>query len=492
MTTLNVQLADYATLKISADPSIMRELYDFFTFLVPGYKHMPLYRNGGWDGKIRLFHLFKGELLAGLFPRVCQLAEQRGWKITVTETAYGIPGEKFPIDNPTIERFVEKINTPYTLRPHQTTAIHRAINDRRALLVCPTASGKSFIAYVLVHWILTTEAKKILIIVPNVGLVEQLRKDFDSYGAPPDFTHMIYSGKDKITDKRVIITTWQSVYKLAPAWFKQFDAIIGDEAHGFKSKSLMTIMNKAHSVKYRIGMTGTLDGTQTHKMVLEGLFGLEFKVVSTKELQDAGYLAKLNITVPLLQYNDDSRDAVANMEYADEVKFLINHPKRNNFIANLAVSQKGNTLILFRYRDHGRTIYDLIQSKVVEGRKVYYVDGGVDVDDREMVRQIVETLEDAIIVASGGTFSTGTNIRNLHRLIFTHPSKGRIKVLQSIGRGLRISDNGEDTALMDLMDDLSTDMGLNTTMRHGMERIKMYKAEQFPYKVVKVKLEDGS
>lgn len=493
MSGLVVSLVDNSTIRIGCEPGIAQELNEHFTFLVPGYRFMPSYRNGMWDGKIKLFNKLTGELLAGLFPYVQKFADDRGYSVEIVESDFGVPNQVFQIDQQFLDQFYDSLKLPYTVRDYQNDAIKHALEKRRTLLISPTGSGKSLIAYLLTRFILGSTRGKILIVVPTIGLVTQLLNDFKDYGYNvADKVHVIYSGKDKKTDRRVIITTWQSVYKLNKSWFDQFDAVIGDEAHGFKAKSLTSIMNKSTEAKYRIGLTGTLDGTQTHKLVLEGLFGVEKQVTKTKELQDRGELSKVLIRVAVLTYSTETvrkfYDEKRDEDYKKEVDFLVAYPPRNKFITNLAVNCKGNTLVLFRYEDHGRALYDLIRNKVGEDRKVFFVAGTVDVDDREAIRRLVEKLDGAIIVASMGTFSTGINIRNLHNLVFATLSKARIKVLQSIGRGLRISDNGWDTNVFDVFDDLSDPETNrpNTTLRHGIERLKLYKSEQFPFKVVKV------
>jgi len=249
-------------------------------------------------------------------------------------------------------------------------------------------------------------------------------------------------------------------------------------------------MNKSTEAKYRFGTTGTLDGTQTHKLVLEGLFGPVYQVTHTKKLQDDGTLAPLEITVLNLLYSETTRENFGSQTYQDEIDFIIKHEKRNNFIRNLALAQKGNTLVLFhRVEKHGEVLRDLIQDKAAEGRKVFFVSGKVDTDDREAIRRIVETQQDSIIVASMGTFSTGINIRNLHNIIFASPSKSQIKVLQSIGRGLRKSDDGSTSQLFDIADDLHWRTRKNFTLLHCFERVKIYQQEQFNYKVTQVNIE---
>tara|TARA_B100000902_G_scaffold198945_1_gene189735 strand:- start:711 stop:1448 length:738 start_codon:yes stop_codon:yes gene_type:complete len=241
-------------------------------------------------------------------------------------------------------------------------------------------------------------------------------------------------------------------------------------------------MTKLHVAKYRYGFTGTLDGTQTHKLVLEGLFGPSYKTIKTHELMEKGYLAKLNAKIILLQHPEIGFDT-----YEEEIQYLISHEQRNNFIKNLALDLKGNTLILYsRVETHGEILYNMINNN--DDRKVFFIHGGVDVENRELTREITEKENDAIIVASYGTFSTGINIKNLHNVIFASPSKSRIRNLQSIGRVLRKGSNKFKATLYDIADDCSTETKRNYTLNHLVERIKIYNEENFNYDLVKVSL----
>jgi len=276
------------------------------------------------------------------------------------------------------------------------------------------------------------------------------------------------------------------VYQLDRKFFEDYDVVIGDEAHLFKSKSLVGIMDKLHHAKYRYGFTGTLDGTQTHKWVLEGLFGPSYKVTQTKKLIDQGHLATLDIQCLVLKYKPKKFQT-----YEDEIQFLISHEKRNNFIKNLSIDLKGNTLILFsRVEAHGKVLFELINKNVDEGRKVFFIHGGVDAQDRENVRAITELEKDAIIVASYGTFSTGINIKNLHNVIFASPSKSRIRNLQSIGRVLRKGKDKTKAKLYDIADDLTSGSMKNYTLNHFIERVKIYVQEQFNYDIISIDIKD--
>ena len=286
----------------------------------------------------------------------------------------------------------------------------------------------------------------------------------------------------------MVITTWQSIYKLRKDWFKKFDVVIGDEAHLFKAKSLTSILEKMEDTEYRFGFTGTLDGTQTHKLVLEGLFGPAQKVISTKELMDSGTLADFKIKILALKYHDEIRKIVSKMDYQAEMDFLVSHEGRNKFIKNLALSLQGNTLLLFQYVDkHGRILEEMIKEEAGD-RKVFFIHGGVKGEERDDIRGIVEKENNAIIVASYGTFSTGVNIKNLHSIIFASPSKSKIRNLQSIGRGLRKSDTKDSATLYDIADDLSWKSTSNFTLKHLMERVKIYDEEKFDYKLYSIGL----
>jgi len=487
MVEFTVRLKDYSMLYVDCEPGYAAELSDYFSFYVPGYKFMPAYKNKVWDGKIKLFNRITGELAAGLYVYLLKFAAERSYSVDTEESDYGLPVPEQLLPQ-SLTDVLSDATLPFQPRDYQYDALEKALTRTRAILLSPTGSGKSFIAYLLIKYYLSNFDDKVLLIVPTTSLVEQMHSDFKDYGMDIDeLTHKIYSGKDKNTNKRVIISTWQSIYKLPAKWFKQFGMVVGDECHGFKSKSLSSIMNKSTEAKYRYGLTGTLDGTQTHKLMLEGLFGPVYKVTTTKQLQDNETLAPLDIKVLLLTYSEEIRKSFGKRDYQDEIDFIIGNDARNRLIRNLAIDARGNTLVLFRLVDkHGKPLFDQINNKVDEDRKVFFVSGDTDTSDREAIRGIVEKQDNAIIVASMGTFSTGINIRNLHNIIFASPSKSQIKVLQSIGRGLRQSDDGRTTTLYDVADDLHWKSRKNFALIHSIQRVKIYEKEQFNYKMIKV------
>ena len=448
---------------------------------------MPAFRRRIWDGKIKLFNSITGELPVGLYPYLRSFCEKRNYNMEHVSSSYGSPDEENPINLKLLMEFIESLNLPHKIRDYQFDAFVEGIKRMRAILVSPTGSGKSLIIYCLMRWYIDNYNDKVLIIVPTTSLVEQMNSDFKSYGY--DDSHLVYSGKDKNTDKKVMISTWQSIHRLNIDWFDQFGLVFGDECHGFKAKSLTSIMHKARQAKYRFGTTGTLDGSQTHELVLQGLFGKIFKVTTTRKLQDSDTLAQLNISMVMLNHSNEIKKDFSKKTYHEEIDYLINNTNRNSFISKLASDQKGNTLVLFQFVEkHGKVLYDLINTRIDEKRKLFFVSGEVDTTDREAIRGIVEKQDNAIIVASLGTFSTGINIRNLHNIIFASPSKSQIRVLQSIGRGLRKSDNNVNTRLFDIADDIRSRDKTNYSYIHALERIKIYKKEKFNFKIHKVDL----
>ena len=491
MANITIKPKDHVHCRVDADVGIMQELSDYFTFEQPGARFMPQYRAKLWDGKVRLYSMFTQELYAGLIPYVKAFAALNSY--TVENTIPAGPEPYLDVREWLNDLKLTGHGKPIEVRDYQIDAVQHAIYSERTLLLSPTGSGKSLIIYSIMRHHLE-KGRSQLILVPTTSLVEQLYADFQDYSSANGFktsehVHRVYAGKDKDADYPVIISTWQSLYQLPKKYFERFDVVYGDEAHLFKAKSLTSILNKMPHCRYRIGTTGTLDGTQTHKLILEGIFGAVHKVTTTRQLIKNDQLADLDITVLTLEYQEAQRKAARAFTYQDEMDFLTQYEPRNKFIRNLALAQTGNTLVLFQYVEkHGKQLHAQIEAKAAEGRRIFFVYGGTDTDQREQVRHITEKENDAIIVASYGTFSTGINIRNLHNIIFASPSKSRIRNLQSIGRGLRTSESKDRCKLFDLGDDLSWKTKKNFTLLHLAERIKIYNDEHFDYKLVKVQL----
>ena len=484
-TNLVISKSNEVFLKIKTEPHIEYELRDHFKFEVPGAKFMPQYRGRNWNGEIHLYDMRSKQIYVGLLDKIVNFCEQYGYSYKFEDNKfYGQPFEvNDMISYEGVKDYMKSICS-HSPRDYQIEGVYDALRHNRKLLISPTASGKSLMIYSIVRYY-ANKGQKILLVVPTTSLVEQMYKDFEDYGWDVEsYCHRIYSGKEKTNEFPVTITTWQSVYKLDRSFFEDYGVIIGDEAHLFKSKSLIEIMTKLHHAKYRFGFTGTLDGTQTHKWVLEGLFGPSYKVTRTDELMQQGHLSQLDIQCLVLKHPPQKFE-----KYEDEIQYLISHEQRNKFITNLTLDLKGNSLLLFsRVEAHGAVLFDQINTNKRGDRKVFFIHGGVDTEERELVREITERENSAIIVASYGTFSTGINIRNLHNVIFASPSKSRVRNLQSIGRVLRKGKNKTKAVLYDISDDCTCNSRKNYTLNHLIERIKIYNEENFNYEIITIQL----
>lgn len=478
-------------IKLQCEPHILYELQPHFSFQVESAKFMPQFRSTGWDGTIHLLSVSTGEIYAGLLDKVIAKIKSYGYTYEFEENKYyGLPFEiNDEISLEGVKGYMGAICS-YEPYDYQINAVYECLKYNRKTIISPTASGKSLIIYALARYY-TNKGLKTLIVFPTTSLIHQMHKDFYEYGwSPEEHCHMIYSGREKNTDLPVTLSTWQAIFKMNKSFFEEFDCVIVDEAHQAKSKSLIDIMKKCHHAKYRFGFTGTLSNggkdSQTHEWVISGLFGPTYKTINTKEMIEKGRASQLDIHCLVLKHSPQQFE-----QYEDEIQFLISNERRNKFIKNLALDLKGNTLVLFaRVETHGQLLYDLINNDSEKDRKVFFVHGGVNVEEREAIREITERESNAIIVASYGVFSTGISIKNLHNVIFASPSKSRIRNLQSIGRVLRKGNNKDKAVLYDISDDCTYKNRKNYTLNHFIERIKMYNEEEFNYEIIPVNLSE--
>ena len=460
---------DEVFMQVQCDDGLARDLFDFFSFTVPNAKFMPSVKNRYWDGKVRLFSIKTNKIYIGLLPYVDEFCRERGYDIIGINDIIGNKERQTDIE------FIQELGLPFEPRDYQLDAFRTAVQYGRQLLLSPTASGKSLIIYLLARYY----NKKTIIIVPTTSLVEQMAKDFKEYGYDKEICK-IYS-KQPVFDSDITISTWQSFSKAPKEIMQSFDVVVGDEAHLFKANVLKGILEKMKKTAIRFGTTGTLDGSECHRLQLEGLFGPVKKVVSTKELMDEGTIANLSIDCVILCHTKQKK-----MTYQEEMDYLVSNDARNEFICNLVYSLKGNTLVLFQYVEkHGTVLHGKMFKRL--GENLHYVYGGTDTEDREAVREIVEKAKNDTILASYGTFSTGVNIKRIDNIVFASPSKSKIRNLQSIGRGLRKVDGKDSMRLFDIADDLQCD---NYTLNHLKDRINIYNEERFSYEIKQFELND--
>ncbi len=361
-------------------------------------------------------------------------------------------------------------------------------------------SGKSSIIYSICRY-LNDQGLKGLLIVPNLSLINQMYGDFIDYSSANKWdveenVHKIFAGQDKQSDKLLSISTWQSLMTIGKtgkgstknaytnSYFEQFDYVICDECHGLKATEITKIVEQCTNASYRIGLTGTTGKTKANINTIIGLTGPINDLITTKELIERKEVADFDIKCLVLKYDEETSKIVKKLRYQDEIKYLVSNKKRNNFIKNLAISMKSNSIVLFNFIEHGKLLHKMIsESKFIGDRNVYLIYGGIDGDERERIRHIVETEQNAIIIASIATTGTGVSIKNLHNIIFCLGTKSSIRILQAIGRAIRLHDSKEKATIYDIVDNLTIKKHQNFAVKHFLERVKVYNEQQFNYKI---------
>lgn len=495
----------YIAQKNAVYAKIICEDFDFivmlrkkFSFRPEGYQFSPAYKRKSWDGWFRMFDV-DGKIYSGLWKDVYNFCIEQGQPVKV-DPKYApnvLPMERF-------KGFIETLmihsdGQPIPPYSYQLDAAHHALQHRGCILLSPTSSGKSLIQYIVIRALEKMNGESnTLIVVPTVGLVTQMTADFADYSSEIEWNadekiHGIMAGVDKNTDKHIIISTFQSIAKQPRSFFEKFNNVMVDEVHRATSKSLTKILEKCYNSVYRIGLTGTLDDCKTHEMILKGLFGPIKNVITTHELMEQEKVAQLSVCVIRFSYDDSERKFMRSAprgpinpqtdkqdrkkaNYLEEIGFITNHTMRNEKVVKLASKLDGNTIVMVNQLDHVDTLYEKLKST---GKEVYIYTGKVKKVERERIRQLVEKKDGVIILGTLGVLSTGISIKRLKNLIFAHPTKAKIKTLQSVGRILRKSKYGNDVRLYDIVDDFRIGAYENYTYEHGMLRISYYDDQKF-------------
>lgn len=493
MADIRVQYVSQLHCKLICDNDIARQIWDELSFFVPGYKFMPQYKAGIWDGKIRLLNMRNGLVYKNLLPIVSRWAEGAGYEMELIDKPRFRPTVKW---NP---EWLDKWAEYGSMEPmnHQRQYIEAAMMMNQALLLSPTSSGKSYIIYMCVRYLMEQTDGNILITVPSTSLVEQLYSDFEDYAVNwnvEDNVQKLYGGQDKVMRKRIVISTWQSIYKNDAAWFKPYTSYFCDEAHGADAKSISGIIDKLpENCAVRLGLTGTLDGTMIHELEMKGRFGPVIKKITTRELMDLGLVTSLRIKCYRVKYTEEECKAIkAAKSYDSEIEYILGHATRNKLIVDTALNAEGNTLILFNYIErHGDVMLKMLEERAASvGKTIFYITGKMKTAERERIRKLMEDRDDVILLATYGVLSTGVSIKNLVNIVFAHPYKAKIKNLQSIGRGLRLRAGKNWANLFDIGDDFThkarTREHPNHLIKHFIERLKVYRDEEFDYEVIDV------
>lgn len=498
---------------------------------VKGYRFTPAFKRGVWDGKIDNFK--NGILPIGLWKEIALSLQEIGKKLKIENI------KDFPLNRDVnlknVENFCkeffknhyildedkqEKNNFfPYD---HQIQSAHSILRNRYCTAEIATSGGKSLIISIVFLYILRNinPEAKLLLIVPSITLVTQFYDDIMNYNYgfnkenknPVDLRiQEIMSDKPRQWhgDKppNLIISTYQSLSKVknfGKNFYKGFYGVACDEAHMAKSDSFVKILKRTGSDSYyQFGVSGTFqDDGYAEFITIQSLTGPKVTKVKAKELQDKGFISKVRISQIHLNHDDyEFRDRLKEIKknpdsgalaYRLEGDYIRESEKRMNFISKLVKTIKNNTLILFNIIDYGFDLRDNLESNFkedIEKGKIefYMIYGEVKKDEREEIKQKME-LDDGVIrvlLATYGTLSTGVSIKNIHNIIFGESFRSEQRVIQSIGRSLRLYQTKKVASIYDLVDVFSEEKSNNVLLRHGFDRIKLYKKHEYPFKIKK-------
>lgn len=480
--------------RVEADEDTLHDINNYFAVYADGYMFNPRYKARVWDGKIRFFSINTGLLPAGLVPtleKFC-IANKLDFKNDLSsdyETEYN-EAEFQEICEEALKASGMK------MRDYQEAACKLALQKKIGILQCCTSSGKSMIIYNMIRNMLTYKRiKKILLIVPNVSLVEQMHSDFKEYGwTDEDKTvELLYAAKDPTFKTPVLISTWQSLQKLTPDFFEDVDAVIVDECHNSKAQVINSILKQCINSEYRIGTTGTLPTGAADLLTITGVLGNVLYTITSKELIDRGILTNMIVAGIVVKYPIDFILKNKGRNYQEEVKLVENYENRTKALEMIFrhTPDEHNVLLLCNHLDHvKKTAYWLKVN--YPNRNVKVISGSVSAAEREDIRKKLESEDGTVIVATYGTCSTGINMPKLHEVILYANSKSKIKVLQSLGRGLRKHNSKKRVILYDIVDDMSyclrTRVIRNYLYQHWKEREKYYKEQEFSVKTMEIEV----
>lgn len=486
---IKVDKIDNIYVKLDAPTEVLQLLYDRYAYRPQGYNQMPRYKDGEWDGYIRMIK-WDGRFYMGLVPSLIKFANENDIPV---ELSFPLSYSNDMTEERAVEYFKEIAtgkDFKLTINDHQIFSFVECINNKRLVIESATGSGKSFSIYALTEYF--RQNHKILIIVPKIALVKQLYNDFKNYKGSDPECHQIHGGKSKDFEENVCISTWQSIVSLVgnKKWMSQFTCVICDEVHRAKAKSISNILKSLNKAELRFGFTGTIDQEEdsNNSMTIEGMIG-EIKTASkAHELIKEGKLSKININVIFLKYPQMERFMAGRLSYQDQIDFINRHEKRWNLLKRIAKAKTRNSLILFSRKDKfGVPLYEELKREC-QGRPVYLITSKTKIDERERIRCQVELDTNAIILATYSIFAEGINIRNLYNLIGASATASEQRIIQSIGRILRIGKEGDQVYFDDLVDDLSQDQKRNYFVQHAMKRFDIYDKHRYPYRILNVKL----
>lgn len=450
-------------------------LYEQYGFFIDGHKHHPLVKLHQWDGKIRFFSK-KGITYTLLLDEIVAILTKKGYSINVEDNRTVMVPDIDPIDENFFGECVDNYGNPFKIRPYQVESVNRLIDSLCGIIVAGTGAGKATMVCALAKAISNTGNHRVLIIVPNTSLITQIKQDFERFSMDVGE----YSGNSKDINHIHVVSTWQALQH-HPEIMYQFNALIVDECHGCKSDVLNKLLIEyGPHIALRYGVTGTMPKNKADYYTVVSGLGMVRKTITTKWLQDNGYLSTLDINCVVLK---ERYPANHFPDYESE-QTSFNSPLRLLWISELieqirnSAPKDNNILCLFTNKQTGKKLQELVEGSI-------YLDGDVKTKKRKETYDKFEQSDGMVAFATYGIASTGISIDRMHYLILIDPGKSFIRVLQSIGRGVR---KGGGKTHIDIYD-ISSNLKFSTL--HRIKRQEYYKEAQYPFITSYVDYQDG-
>ena len=368
----------------------------------------------------------------------------------------------------------------YPLRDYQLSSVENALKFGRGIIKLGTGGGKTLtIASLLMSLYEDNPKLKILIIVPDLGLVNQTYNDFDEYNVKFKFTRWTGKIKPDLTANCIIANRGILQSKFEDNdWIKYVDTLVVDECHTIKKSNKISKMVNQITTNNKFGLTGTLPDNKPDEWNILGKLGKVIYDKDSYELRLESYLTNVDVKIIDVKYNDKPLYISGNNNFKTELDFIYTNKFRNNVINNICNKFNNNSLILVNHLAHGDALYDkLSQSK---DKQIFFVKGEVEVETRDQIKKIMETNSNVICIAMSSIFSTGINIKNIHMIMFASGGKSFIRTIQSIGRGLRLHESKNKLLIIDICDQLKYGI------RHGDKREEIYKSEKINFTTTQI------
>lgn len=472
------------------DGDLLYELDSAFAIYKEGYQFVPTYKNHIWDGKVHFFKAQTRKFPIGLVDELIKWCKKRNHTLVFENY------EKEPVEWLSREKFEANCKqimagSKYQPRDYQLDAAFAALNGKRGILECCTSSGKSLMIYLIMRNLLMERGfKKMLLIVPSIMLVTQMYKDFEDYGWSDLDKWCELQDKDHVPtfEKTILITTWQSLMKQDATFFEDQQVVITDECHQAKANVLTNILKFSFNAEFKLGTTGTLPPDACEMYGVKSVLGSTLYKITSEELISRGFLTDIIVANIFLQYPIDFIKENQERTYPEEVRLVEEYEDRMRILDVIVnkFPENHNMLVLCNHVEHLEATIEYLKEHC-GNRKVVKITGSVKAAEREFIRISAEETDGLIIVATYGTMSTGVNIKKIHEIILFANSKSKIRVLQSLGRGLRKHPEKSKVVIFDIVDDMRYKskrgkVHSNYLYDHWLERSKYYIDQKFKQK----------